>query len=59
MFRPLISQLIERLERVKEQHGDIEVQGFAEDKNIVFDNVDAEFNNDEGSFCLIVMEEVD
>jgi hypothetical protein len=56
MFQPRISELIRRLEDIKTQHGDIEIQGYDETRNVVFDRVDAEFNNDEGTYCLITMD---
>jgi hypothetical protein len=56
MYRPRISQLIEMLEVVKAAHGDLETQGYDNDRDTVFDGIDAEYNNDEGEFCLITLE---
>ena len=56
MYQPKISELIARLEQVKADHGDIPVQGYDESAGRVADEVDAEFNNDEGEFCLITFD---
>ncbi len=58
MYRPRISQLIDELERVKAHHGDIEVVGYDQGRDVTFDEIGAEFNDDEGTFCLVTLEEL-
>lgn len=60
VYRPRISQLIERLEGVKERHGDVECIGYSDAGDVHYDQIDAEFNDDDGEdLCLVTVDRPD